>query len=149
MLKIRFLTTGAFALCAICALAFSSGCTGKHRGVPLTHSKDEILLQVVEIAYDDGWMTVGEIIVKRDGSCWWTIRNFDKMNPTSKLVKGHLPNSIMRNLEEDVSKQTGFEIADEIPTYSYGIDNTRIQHPTGIGQLLRFIAGNNEKAEFD
>jgi hypothetical protein len=102
--------------------------------------KGKALLRVVEQAFDNGWKTAGEIVVERDGSYQWTINDLSKSSRTLEIFKGRLPDSLMRSLQEDVSKKAGVEIVDGVPTYRYGIDDHRARHPAGIGKLLTSLA---------
>lgn len=138
-------STCGVALCAICVFAASAGCTGERHEVPAARPGHGVLLRVVEEVYDGGWTIAGGIVVKGDGSYRQTNRDLSKKNSTFVSIEGHLPDHIIRALEEDVSKKTGFEIADGAPTYKYGVDNHHVLHPVGIGQLLRFIAESGEK----
>ena len=132
--------TEAFTLYVICAIACCAGCTEGSRKVPAVSSAGEVLLRVTEQVYDGGWKTAGEVIVRRDGSYERTIQDLGKMPSASRATKGHLPDSLMRVLEEDVAKHPGFKIVNGVPTYQYGIDDNHVRHPAGVAQLLRFAA---------
>ena len=131
------------ALCAISAFAFHLGCTSKQVSVPAAHAEAEVLLRMVQrIFFDGGWKDVGEIVVRRDGSYERTVDYPSKLAFVPKAFEGNLPPSLMRALQADVSQKSGFEVVEGVPTYQYGIENHRVDHPAGIEQLLNFVRSN-------
>ena len=129
----------AFVVCAVCACTFTQGCVRGGSGSPVVHKETGILLQVEEQVFDHGWKIAGGIIVRRDGTYRRTIHDLSKVNSVSQTVEGHLPETIVRDLQEDVLQSDRFDASDGVPTYRYGIDDQRVDHPSGIGQLLSFV----------
>jgi hypothetical protein len=146
MLKKPLQITVAFALCVVSVLVFAAGCTQAQRETSSIPS-DKIILRVIEQVYDDGWKTVGEIVVRPDGSYCYMIHGLGKKRAEPERREGQLPGSLVNDIQKDISQRVGLEFVDATPTYRYGIDGHRLHHPHGIGQLLGFVAEQKEEGK--
>lgn len=100
-----------------------------------------VFLRVFERMYhDDKWKTVGEIIVYADGQYRRSVIDMGDEKSTLAEARGRIPDSVMRVLKDEVSKNSAFKIIEGIPTYKFGIDNHRVQHPGGVSELLELSA---------
>ncbi len=131
--------------CMVCVFALDgNGCSQQER-FPGKKSNGDVLLRVVEVVFSNERLrTARETTVDAEGNYQRTIYNLREINPPpAQVLKGYLSESIIHALRQDLSRKTGFEIVDGIPTYRFDPDNNFTTHPAGISKLLT-IAENDE-----
>ena len=97
------------------------------------------LCTIREQVYENHWKTCGEIIVHSDKSYTYHYHDLWDHKPNTSTFSGTLPDLTFSILETSVSESGMFKSDNHIPTYSFGIDNTKTKHPKGVHDVLELI----------
>lgn len=100
-------------------------------------AKPAVCIKVVQIVFSDGWKTIGDTTVYRDGKYRRVFQHLETRD--AEVTEGRLPPDIFRELENAVSQKQGVKVVEGVPTYKFGIEDANRIHPDGVRQLLRFV----------
>lgn len=117
-------------------------CMGCIRGASILNApseSDKIVLKVIGELYDVEWKSVDEITVRRSGRFQRIVYFQENEVRPQMCYEGDVPKQIVSALEKDVLEKNGINTSDGIATYTFGIEDTRIQHPTGVEKLLALV----------
>lgn len=97
------------------------------------------LCRIQEDVYHHGWKTCGEVIVRPDHSYTYTYFDVWASAPSKQSFTGRLPDSQFAVLSKSVLSSGKFTNTKGLPTYAFGIDDSKTKHPDGVIDVLRIV----------
>jgi len=97
------------------------------------------LCRIQEDVYHNGWKTCAELIVRTDRSYAYVDHNVFEAKPGITTYTGVLPDSQFSLLRKSVHSSGRFANTNGIPTYAFGIEDSKTRHPEGVIEVMSIV----------